>query len=360
MLHPLPFILKTCTNIYNRVDNLVIRRWLNRQYKSIIPSNFKLSKQQIGEIKNLYSPYFKPNLKFHRFYTAHTGNFYPDYIPDDVYYTIIDKYYNDWGKALKFDDKCYYDRLLSNTGFKMPETIVSQINGFWFDSQGSSIDFTQAVSLITTSKQAFFKKSVDSEGGHGVIYYDVNNTDQDLHAIIRALGPDLIVQKPIAQSSTLARLNSSSINTIRFLSFLREDGSVKIYSTILRMGTAGSKVDNASSGGITCGVLPDGRLKDVAYKSDGQRYNCHPDSRTSFSEITIPHFNQIRSKICKAHLQLPNFRLLSWDIALDINDEPILIEVNLKFGQLDFHQLNNGPVFGEDTRQILDEVFARK
>ena len=39
---------------------------------------------------------------------------------------------------------------------------------------------------------------------------------------------------------------------------------------------------------------------------------------------------------------------------------PILIEVNMHSGQLDFHQLNNGPVFGEDTEVILKEVFKTK
>lgn len=40
--------------------------------------------------------------------------------------------------------------------------------------------------------------------------------------------------------------------------------------------------------------------------------------------------------------------------------EPVLLEANLKYGELRFHQLNNGPVFGESTDDILNEVFAHK
>lgn len=40
-------------------------------------------------------------------------------------------------------------------------------------------------------------------------------------------------------------------------------------------------------------------------------------------------------------------------------NEPVLIEANLRYGELDFHQLNNGPVFGKDTKKILDEVFGK-
>ena len=56
----------------------------------------------------------------------------------------------------------------------------------------------------------------------------------------------------------------------------------------------------------------------------------------------------------------PHFRLISWDIALDKNNNPIIIEANLKYGEIDFHQLNNGPLFGDDTKEILNEVFVHK
>lgn len=57
---------------------------------------------------------------------------------------------------------------------------------------------------------------------------------------------------------------------------------------------------------------------------------------------------------------VPQFRLLSWDIAVDEDNSPILIEVNMYSGELDFHQLNNGPVFGCETEAVLKEVFHNK
>jgi hypothetical protein len=38
---------------------------------------------------------------------------------------------------------------------------------------------------------------------------------------------------------------------------------------------------------------------------------------------------------------------------------PILIEANLCRGGIDLLQLSNGPLFGEDTKAILDEVFGK-
>ena len=38
-------------------------------------------------------------------------------------------------------------------------------------------------------------------------------------------------------------------------------------------------------------------------------------------------------------------KLASWDFSVDELGNPILIEVNMAFGELDFHQMTNGPIF---------------
>ncbi len=126
------------------------------------------------------------------------------------------------------------------------------------------------------------------------------------------------------------------------------------------MGINGSKVDNASSGGITVGIKNNGQLRDDAFTATGVRYpKMHPDSKVEFASIVIPNFEKIKDLISKLHAYLPQFRLLSWDIALDEEDVPIFVEVNMASGELDFHQLNNGPIFGDDTKEILNEVFGK-
>lgn len=50
-------------------------------------------------------------------------------------------------------------------------------------------------------------------------------------------------------------------------------------------------------------------------------------------------------------------KLQSWDFAIGEDGEPILIEVNLSFGQIDFHQMCNGPIWGASTQEMLRYVF---
>ena len=126
------------------------------------------------------------------------------------------------------------------------------------------------------------------------------------------------------------------------------------------MGIGDAVVDNASSGGITCGIEPDGRLKPVAYAANGTRYDRHPTTGIEFDTVTVPNYGKIFPIAEKLHRDFPHFRLLSWDFAIDKNDQPMLVGVNLRYGELDFHQLNNGPLFGDDTEKILDEVFGKR
>ena len=125
------------------------------------------------------------------------------------------------------------------------------------------------------------------------------------------------------------------------------------------MGINGAKVDNASSGGITIGVKSDGSLNSKAFAADGKSYDSHPTSNVKFDTVTIPKYERILDLIKLEAQRFPHFRLISWDIAIDSDENPVLIEANFKYGELEFHQLNNGPIFGDETEEILSEIFKK-
>ena len=78
----------------------------------------------------------------------------------------------------------------------------------------------------------------------------------------------------------------------------------------------------------------------------------------NFADVVIPNFHECVDLVKQL---APRFvsvsRLISWDIAISEDSHPILIEANLSFGEIDFHQMNNGPIFGEMTDEILDYVI---
>ena len=304
----------------------------------------------------------KLNTVFHNYLKEKTGVFYKEYIPEDLFCNYIDCYFNNVREARFLDNKCYYEYLF--TGLAMPKTYLKRLNGIWFSGEGLPVDREAADAILESCPAAFVKAATNSYGGKGVYY--ISGESGDIVSLFweaaAKIKVDIVVQEPVRQHPALAKVNESSVNTIRVLSLLRKDGSVKIYSIILRMGMAGKKVDNASSGGITCGVNFDGHCTEAGYYSyvnSGKRLLTHPTSGLPFKDIFIPELDKVTAFVEKAALRIPHFRLVSWDIALREDGEPVLIEANFYDGEIDFHQLNNGPLFKEDTEAILREVFSK-
>lgn len=322
------------------------------------PMRNVLADEERGEIDRFYGKYIKVDPIFHEFYKKATGKFDVRNIPDDIYYSKIDPFYNDWEYAARMDNKTFYRWMFRN--IKQPLTICYRQNGFWLDSDSKPLSFSDALDRIKKSQVAFIKYAALSMGGKGVLACDESTSHEEISSFIAANPNDIIVQEGIVQSKMMARLNPSSVNTIRIVTLLRKDYSVKICSTCVRMGLKGSKVDNASSGGIVVGVDETGRLNKTAFGPDGKSYSKHPTSGVNFDSIVIPSFEKVKKAVSEQAAAVPLFRLISWDIAIDYNDEPILIEANLFVGELEFHQLNNGPIFGEETEDILNEVFQSK
>lgn len=341
-----------------RWDSMVYKHWKDRTARlSNELGNRELSPAQRIQLKEFWGNYLPIDFIEHKFYLNACDNFDVRYIPSSVHYTRIDKYFNDWQRAKIIDNKTDYQRLFP--GVKQPETILTRINGFWYQSN-HIINESKTTDIILSNTPCFIKIASESEGGKGVYYIDKDYSTSQISQILYQVKGDVIIQQAIIQSKELSVLNSSSVNTIRIMTLLNSDGSVSLCSACLRMGVAGAKVDNASSGGVVAGIDERGYLKKYAYKPTGERFLKHPTSDIVFEKFKVPSFEKCKELVMNLAPNYPYFRLISWDIALDLKNEPVLVEANLCSGELDFHQLNNGPIFGNQTEKILLEVFKKE
>lgn len=326
--------------------------------KAKIDKPFSLTKEQKAELQNVYRKYHPSQFHSVAFYTQKTGIFDKYYIPDGLWYGFIDTYYNPPKIAKVLDSKTLYSRLLKDNDIDHPASIAFKINGFWVNGDFEPTNIKQIVQNLN-AEHYFVKQTEDSNSGHGIKSFELPRERKDFIAYLEDLKANSVIQEGIVQHDTLALLHPHSVNTIRILTFLTKEGNVKVLSTILRMGRNKSCVDNACSGGLTVGIKSDGQLKPVGYDINGNRYEEHPDTHVAFKEIKLPNFPSITETIKRLAWKLPQTRLISWDIAVDQSGRPIIIEINLERGQLDFHQLNNGPIFGDYTEEVLKEVFDK-
>ena len=278
----------------------------------------------------------------------------------DLYHTVITPMLNRRPEYLALANKGLFRMLLGHVGIRQPATLCRRTDGLFYDAADNPISAADAAAIIAGAGRAFVKKAVDTWGGLDVLAYDsAEMTPEALRETIGRMGRNWIAQEPVGQCDELNRLNPNSVNTLRIMSYLRRDGSVTVFPAVLRMSSDKARVDNGSSGGLACGVNPDGRLKDVARPIKGDVFSTHPLTGTRFSDIVVPGYSHIQQQVRDAHARVPQFRLIAWDIAIDRDNEAVLIGLNTN-GGLNITQLNNGPLFGSHTREILDEIFAIK
>lgn len=336
-------------------------RWRDARITELAKNPAVLSDAQVQELTAFWKRYDEHyDVKNHVFFKETRGEYNPYYVPNGFHYMVIDKFYNDWNMALYMDNKCLYNRLLN---VRQPELVCSRMNGFWYDAAGNMLTEEQALACMMAQPECFLKIARDSYCGKGVTYFSPETVKDRSHIeeCLKSVGTnDFVVQKALKQSPVTAAFAASSVNSLRVYTLLRKDGSVKVYSIILRLGMGNAKVDNAHSGGICIGVSLDGQLADKAYSVSGETFTEHPISHVHFADVKLPNMEKVLDLVAKAHPQLPYFRLVGWDVALDEQNEPVLLEANMAHPGVEVLQLCNGPLFGDDLPAILEEVCGKR
>lgn len=344
-------------------------RYLLRKYKH---SNFRLSGEQKKDVREFWKPYCRISTDWAAYYCSANGIFDPRYIPNDLYYTVIDQHFNSRKLGYGFNDKNYYSKIFDE--IPQPKTLLRKINGLLFDANYNQISVREGGQIISNYDEIICKPSQETGSGRGIEFIKTASQGKIESILNNTESDDYIIQTIISQHPKLSEIHKSSINSIRICSLLMNDG-VHILSAVLRMGSGGSRVDNATAGenarygGLTVGIKEDGTLKKYGYTYyAGEKVDKHPGGFL-FEGFRVPSFEKAVELVRTAHPRIAHFRLVSWDIAIDAEDKAVLIEANMRKGSINFHQFNNGPLFENVmfesmdgnmkslTASVLNEVF---
>jgi hypothetical protein len=237
----------------------------------------------------------------------------------------------------------------------MPEVVINKINGYYTDNEYHLISENDAIALCVNAGSIIFKPSIGTFGGHSIKKLDECTAESVKKVFNEYRGLPFIVQKILKQHDRLSAIHASSVNTIRIMTLLINN-EIHDLKPVLRMGVNNSFVDNASSGGLVCGIQPDGRLKPFAFTLKGIKHEAHPQGYR-FEDCVVPSMEKAIAMVKRQAERFPDFRLIAWDVAINEAAEPVLIEVNLMKGGLDIIQFNHGPLFGDLTDEILSEIL---
>lgn len=299
-----------------------------------------------------------------------------DYYPDKFLYRIK-AFFNDKEVREVLENKLYFDFYYRQFNISLPTILMYNHKKLFVVAEkciraNNVSEFK--ILLQELFKQnppldsIFIKRTYGSYGGDSVYKLFRHQTDADdemingLYAEIANAG--FLFQETVKQHPDLDALNRSSLNTIRFDTFIDKNGLIEILSGYLRMSTSNHHVDNASSGGFMVGIdLDTGKLKKNGYSSftkvGVKVLSSHPVTNVVFEDFQIPFFNQAKQIVIDAAGLMPGLRLVGWDVAIG-ETGPVLIEGNSDYN-VRGNELNAGgyranPVF----RKILLELNNEK
>lgn len=161
------------------------------------------------------------------------------------------------------------------------------------------------------------KKPVDSSLGKGIEFINTKDKNlKDLFKSILQVNNEFILEEPIKQSKEMAKLHSESVNTVRVIPYLNDDGTITIHYPFLKIGQNGSFVDNAGAGGIIAAVNAiNGKVISDGMDEALNIYKKHPNTKVKIKGLQLPDWDGLISLATKLVKENPNARYVGWDFA---------------------------------------------
>ncbi len=309
----------------------------------------------------------KPNTKWIKVYSSLNSIESPDYVTEADYYSKVEPLLNNSLFSESYSDKNFYHKIIPIE--YLPKVIIRNINGALYDEQYLPINYASAISSINVYEKLIIKKTIESGGGKDVMllikteigWVDNNNKAIDIGNLLIEFSNNHNIQEYIRQFDYFAMFNSSSVNTIRLYTYKSViSNEVSVVNAVLRIGKQGSFVDNQASGGISVGIdLNSGKINTFAVDKLGRLF--FDSNGYQFKEApAIPLFQKMKETAIEIAHNFPYHKLLGFDICLDVDGKLKIIEVNNRNIEINFHQMNNGPLFGKFTDEIINYVSLNK
>lgn len=285
-----------------------------------------------------------------------------NFVPEDIYYTIIEPCLNNKQLAKAYSDKNFYNKMYGYELF--PDIILRNIDGFYYDKYYNRILKDQVNNSLLKGKndKLIIKPAIDTGGGKSVELFNklngkyINGFGEELtnNWLEKNYERNFLIQEYINQHGFFKQFNKDSVNTVRIFTYRSiKDDQVIILQAVLRVGKKGSHVDNQASGGVSCGINNEGILNTFFIDKFGNKLSSI--NGVSVGDSTkVPMFAEMIDQakdVAKANLYS---RLLGFDFYIDINAKVKLIEINNINNEINFYQMNNGPLFKNYTNEIID------
>ena len=240
-----------------------------------------------------------------------------------------------------YDDKLIFDAVINKIGYGGPKALWL-IDGKRALRLRDNVKRPLAEVVDEIAAGTYFAKFRIGGGGEGafrigdgeIIFADGSSaasSPDTLTEIFSTARQNYLLQEIARQSDTLAALNPSSLNTIRCLTYLDRRGQAHVMGATLRLGAGTMVVDNASSGGMFCGIdINRGCLLATAINKAEDTFTRHPTTGIVFEDYALPQLESVFRMCTRCHEAIGHPMTVGWDVATT-PDGPMLLEGNTRW-----------------------------
>lgn len=349
----------------HRIISKFRKRKLMREKKKEITQKFKylqvhrkLTKEQKKEIQDFYIDAIgkKIPLYVHEYFYSRNGIFSKYYIPGTLYLADLLPRANNQAMSLVYADKNLSE--LFFPGENIARSILKNINGYYYFNE-EPVSEEEAIRRCQNMKDVIIKPSKDSKG-HGVQLISVTDgvttlSLKTIGEVFKEYKKDFLIQNRILQHKDMAALNPSSLNTLRILTY-RSGMEILLIYAVVRIGRLNQVIDNQSAGGLSTTINSEGKLGKYSFGKVGSDGVEKTDTGVVLEGYQIPSYDKAIEFVKRLHYRLPYYHIIGWDVAIEEDGEPILVEFNTKPG---LSQSAFGSGMGEYTERIIRELWKK-
>lgn len=173
-------------------------------------------------------------------------------------------------------------------------------------------------------------------GACGVGIFKINASDKEaIENLLNRIknGENLIMEQLIVQHKDMAKVNPSSVNTIRVITMIDRQGEVHIINTLAKFGGSSACISNTMGGGCCCHIDKETGILDRPGKDiHGGSHFRHPVTGVIIPGYQIPNWQGVCDYAKTLAKVVPTGRYIGWDIVILPNGYDV-IEGNLHPGQ---------------------------
>ena len=284
----------------------------------------------------------------------HYASFDARFVTQDLQYPYLYNAINPVAERKALSNKGMYSMYFSE--MPQPQTIITCITGTYFNAERKIINSSEAEKIVRSHEQCIVKPILETKQGKDIQI--LHPEKDDISTLFIDKKGNFIVQEIQGQSPITSYFNPASLNTFR-VTTIYLNGVVSISNVCFKFARNGVQIDNLGHGGLIVGVNEDGHFHDFGLDKDYQKAYTWQEGK-KISDIYIPEVKKAIEFAIKYHpLYFPTLTLVGWDIALDSDNQPTLIEANLITPGIQAEQYcAQGPVYGNRTEEIIDFVLS--